>query len=333
MGFRFRKTFSIAPGVRISVTPRSLGVSGGMSGARVSASSSQRITSTVGVPGSGLSYSKSVSGKSPQRTPSPTRGRAAPSAAPAPKPPWFAPTWEKVAFAAATGTPDPAKLQKAAKDPRAADLLALLEAILISLPNGDTPRLIELLEPLHAKSFEPKSNAWFRQYISSSTLTVRVAQEVTATMPIARDSIGLLLAEAEQREGNIEAAILVVEAIEPTTIAAVSLAELYGDLSRWADIIDLTNGISNVDEPSTYLLIQRGRAMRELGYFEASRESLKEALRLRSRPVELRSLALAERGKTYLAEGKKGMARRDFEMVLSGNSSFDSIRDLLALTD
>lgn len=58
MGFRFRKSFKIAPGVRVNVGKKSIGISAGVKGARVSVNSSGRKTTTVGLPGTGLSYSK-----------------------------------------------------------------------------------------------------------------------------------------------------------------------------------------------------------------------------------------------------------------------------------
>ena len=59
MGLRFRKSFKIAPGVRVNVGKKSVGISAGVKGARVSVNSSGRKTTTVGLPGTGLSYSKS----------------------------------------------------------------------------------------------------------------------------------------------------------------------------------------------------------------------------------------------------------------------------------
>ena len=60
MGFRFRKSLKIAPGVRLNVGKKSAGVSFGGKGLRYSINSSGRKTATVGIPGSGLSYSTSV---------------------------------------------------------------------------------------------------------------------------------------------------------------------------------------------------------------------------------------------------------------------------------
>lgn len=56
MGLRFRKSIKVAPGVKLNVGKKSAGISVGTKGARYSVSSSGRRTSTVGIPGTGLSY-------------------------------------------------------------------------------------------------------------------------------------------------------------------------------------------------------------------------------------------------------------------------------------
>lgn len=79
MGFRFRKSFKIAPGVRMNVGKKGVGVSVGPRGAKVSVNSSGRVTKSVGIPGTGGSYVESSTiGKSssdggstpPQKKPS-----------------------------------------------------------------------------------------------------------------------------------------------------------------------------------------------------------------------------------------------------------------------
>ena len=54
---RFRRSFKIAPGVRVNVGRRGVGVSAGVRGARVSVNSRGTKTTSVGIPGTGLSYS------------------------------------------------------------------------------------------------------------------------------------------------------------------------------------------------------------------------------------------------------------------------------------
>lgn len=60
MGFRIRKSFKIAPGIRMTVTPKSISLSGGVPGARISANTSGRVTRTVGIPGSGIGHVKTL---------------------------------------------------------------------------------------------------------------------------------------------------------------------------------------------------------------------------------------------------------------------------------
>ncbi|WP_066062839.1 DUF4236 domain-containing protein [Neobacillus soli] len=64
MGLRFRKSFKIAPGVRMNLGKTGVGLSVGGHGLRYSVNSSGRRTTSVGIPGSGLYYTTSSGGKS-----------------------------------------------------------------------------------------------------------------------------------------------------------------------------------------------------------------------------------------------------------------------------
>lgn len=55
MGIRFRKSFKVAPGVRLNVGKKSSSLSFGGKGFRTSVSSSGKRTHTVGIPGTGVS--------------------------------------------------------------------------------------------------------------------------------------------------------------------------------------------------------------------------------------------------------------------------------------
>lgn len=57
MGIRFRKSFKVAPGVRINLGKKGVGMSVGGKGFRYSVSPTGRRTSTIGIPGTGISYS------------------------------------------------------------------------------------------------------------------------------------------------------------------------------------------------------------------------------------------------------------------------------------
>lgn len=131
-----------------------------------------------------------------------------------------------------------------------------------------------------------------------------------------------------QEASDLEGAIDAVEQLEPTTYAAVTLAELYSEAGRHDDVIELTEGLANEDDATALLLVCRGIALRESGYLDGSLEAIKEALRSRSRDTAILHLAYSERAKTYLAQGKKGMARKDLERILAADSSFEGVRNV-----
>ena len=56
MGLRFRKIFSILPGVRLNVSKSGVSTSLGGHGATVNVGTNGKRTVTLGIPGTGLSY-------------------------------------------------------------------------------------------------------------------------------------------------------------------------------------------------------------------------------------------------------------------------------------
>ena len=176
---------------------------------------------------------------------------------------------------------------------------------------------------------DPAEDSFVGKYLYTK-VTLPIASGVAAEFPVHRDAVGLALAEMKQEADDLAAAIDVVEQLEPTTYAAVSLAELYALTKRWDEVVELTEGIQNEDDASAVLLCYRGMAFREQGFHDAAHEALKEALRARSRPAEIRHLALSERAANYLAQGKKGMARKDLERILAEDSNYEGVRERLA---
>lgn len=332
MGFRARRSFSIVPGVRLTVTHRGVGVSAGVRGARVSVNSSGRVTQSIGIPGTGVSHVTTSRVGATGSKAAPTRSTASqPTPQSSHAPGVLAPKADKALYKAIMGKPDRATFERLATSfPQLGSTVAFYELVLVAGPAGDDVRAIELFEWLASSGFDPQADAFFRKYSPRATLTLEVADGVAVTLRADKDALGLGLAELYQKAGDIDRAIAIVENLEPTSIAAVSLAELYADKAQWGDIIELTENLTNEDDASAYLLVQRGRAFREQGMHTAARETLKEALRLRSRSADLRLPALVERGLSYLAEGKKAMARKDFERVVAEKGDYPGMTEMLA---
>lgn len=56
MGLKFRKSISLGGGVKLNINNKSIGVSAGIKGARVSINSKGRRTTSIDIPGTGVSY-------------------------------------------------------------------------------------------------------------------------------------------------------------------------------------------------------------------------------------------------------------------------------------
>ncbi len=56
MSFRFRRSIRIAPGVKINLNKKSVGITVGRRGMHHTINSKGRQTTSVGIPGTGLSY-------------------------------------------------------------------------------------------------------------------------------------------------------------------------------------------------------------------------------------------------------------------------------------
>ena len=323
MGFRMRKSFKIAPGVRLSVSKSGVGASVGVPGARYSAHSSGRRTKSVGIPGSGMGWvSSSTSGgrKSSAGGPRPSPASGGPS-----KPGMFAPKGEKLLYESLVEDKSELLERVAAEHPDC----ALVAEALAGFQLADNERRIQLLSRVFETGKDPSLEPFFQRYIPGTSVTVGIAAGVVANLPLNRDAVGLTLAELYQAGGDSHAAIDVVEQLQPTSYAAVSLAELYSELGRHDEVMELTEGIKNEDDSTALLLVFRGIALRERGMNEGALEAFKEALRLRSRPPEIRHMAMFERAMTYRAMNRKALARKDLERIIATDSNFPSVREAL----
>lgn len=67
MGLRFRKSIKIAPGVKINLNKKGTSVTFGSKGVHYTASSTGKKTASVGIPGTGISYTKTTGQSSKQK--------------------------------------------------------------------------------------------------------------------------------------------------------------------------------------------------------------------------------------------------------------------------
>ena len=72
MGLRFRKSFKVAPGVRVNIGKKSAGVSIGGKGGGVSINSKTGAHGRVSIPGTGISYYEKIGGGNKKKSSSPS---------------------------------------------------------------------------------------------------------------------------------------------------------------------------------------------------------------------------------------------------------------------
>jgi tetratricopeptide (TPR) repeat protein len=326
MGFRARKSFRIAKGVRLNVSKSGVGISAGPRGMRYSVHSSGRRTTSVGVPGSGVGWQSVRTSAQPRTSPQAT---ASSTPAGRPTPGAFAPKGEKELYKAIT-TGDAAGVERVAGQHENYRLAANFLVGMFAQGTGDNAKAEEWLRTVLAAGGELANDPFIRKYLGNILVDVEIAPGITADTPVDSATASLILAEALQGLGKVDEAIVVVEQIgEPTSYAAVSLAELYLVSGRFDDVVDLTNGVENVDDVTALLNAYRGSALRNLGHQDAAREALKEALRSKKRESPILNFALSERAETYLAQNRVAQARKDLERILADDSSFPEIRERL----
>lgn len=105
MGLRFRKSVKIAPGVRLNISKKSVGVSAGVKGYRKSINSSGRVTTSIGTPVAGVSYVKTENLKSKKKKAASNRASSTAAAA-------------SSSASSPAVVPAPVKVQKAAAQPK-----------------------------------------------------------------------------------------------------------------------------------------------------------------------------------------------------------------------
>jgi tetratricopeptide (TPR) repeat protein len=321
-----RKSLRIAPGVRLNFSKTGIGYSAGVKGYRVTQRADGRTQTTASLPGTGLSY-VTTSGTAHRRASSARPEQLAPAPRPA-KPGLFAPKGEKLLYRAVREQ-DVAAMERVAQEHPDQALAAATIAGLLELAAGHDQRATALLQWVFDQQRDPADDPFMKKYVTTMFRLV-IAPGATAELGADRAAVGLALAELSQDAGDRKHAIDVVEQLEPTTVTAVSLAELYADEARWDDVIELTDGVDNDDDLTALLCTYRGVALRERELFEASRAAFQEALKSKKRDPVVRHRALLERARTYEAEGKRAMAKKDLERIMAEDSTSPGVREALA---
>jgi len=329
MGFRIRKSIKIMPGVRMTFSPSGVSTSVGVRGARVTRGSSGRITRTIGIPGSGISHTETIRSANGSR-----RRVTSQTVTPVPpvSPNLFSASYEKDFFKARKNDSVEEYQRIITLYPEAVIAGSFMLALKF-IETKEYPLALQVLESIWRMNDRIDSDPLFRKYLGLKGFEVGIAEGVEAQLNLNRDAVGLLFAETLQSQGNLNKAIEVVEDLYPTQTTALSLADLYIAAKKWDEVIEVTNGMTNVDDATCLLLIYRGIAFRETGYRDAAKEAFKESLKSKKRSMTIRHRGHAERALTYMADGKQALALKEVEKIMAENPNDEGVKLILSALD
>jgi tetratricopeptide (TPR) repeat protein len=123
----------------------------------------------------------------------------------------------------------------------------------------------ELLDRSIQSGYHPEEDPFIAKYLPGAGVVVPIAPGVVVPLPLIRTAVALAAAELHQAAQEYERAIAVLGPVERTTHVVLSLAELLCAAGRYADAVELTEGVINVDDISALTMTYRALAQHELG--------------------------------------------------------------------
>lgn len=334
MGLRFQKRIKIIPGVTLNLSKSGVSLSVGPRGAKINIGS-EGVRGTVGIPGTGVSYTKKLVGsdeitKSKKSSEKSEINTLDPNQAPE----------DEKAFVAGlqaylAGDSDQA-LEQLKNAQHHADGAFL--AGMIALEKEQLTKAADALQ----KALDQRDSLGqlFKKYEVEAGVRLEITDEFEALIQPGFYGAALALAEVQQAQGQIEAAIQWLEQLYQTApddiMVRLSLAELLithnPTKETYQRVMQLAEGITNETPIHTALLLYRARALRGLGLIDPAQNVLTDTLRRKKdRSPELVWALLYERALTYEESGDSKAARKDLEAVYTEAPTYEDVAQRLGL--
>jgi tetratricopeptide (TPR) repeat protein len=343
MGYlRVRRSIKLGPGVKLNLNKRSMGVTVGGRGAHYSVNTRGQLTRTVGLPGTGVSYVDRSSSRRPKRASSAMRGATSLSppsshAAPAPHPGIFARHYERAFFEGlhklAAGEDETALA--AFKDADESDdkhraISPALFAGLLSYQLGDHVAAASYLERI-AGSAQQLPDRLMAKYAPEMQVSIEI-KPIAMPVPVGSVAAAMLLGSCYAESGRVQEAIGVAQKLyehSNTELLLVFLCAMYVKGEDWDEIVHVTAGVSNEDDPSLLLRLWQAAAMDHQNMPDAALEAYRDALKSKKRDADLLKEARYSRAKLCIKMGKVAMAKRDLGRLYGEDPDYEDVATLL----
>jgi tetratricopeptide (TPR) repeat protein len=351
---RARRSIKLAPGFRVNLNKRSVGLTVGPRGAHYSVNTAGRRQSSVGIPGSGLSWidvhggrrARSSTSRSKAAAP---RGFAAPPSGPAFKSyAGLLASHHERAYAKALRRLRSGKKQEAiaildeaiSSDKREA-AAAHLVAGMTHFLDGDYAGAIPNFESVVRTHGFINEDPLFEKYEIPNGYYLTDAPIGDVTAPGGVDALGpiYVLASCYSQTGRLDDAIGVLQKVAETQsdghglppFVLLALCGLYARAQEWDEIVHIGRyfEVSNTDDVTLGIRICQAGAMEALGMWDAAIEVYRDCLRSSKRDAALLKAARYNRALAYLHLGKKAYAKRDLSRIYAEDPSYAETEQLL----
>jgi tetratricopeptide (TPR) repeat protein len=340
MGYlRIRRSVRIGPGVKLNLNKRSVGLTVGGRGGHYSVNTRGQRTTTVGLPGTGISYIDRSTSRRRSRPAGGTTVLSAPPARPvsAPHPGLFARHFERAFYDG---------IQKLNKGDGPGALAAFVDAdqsddkhralspaLLAGILNyqlGEPEQAIPYLERV-TKAAQTLPDGLMVKYGGQLIIDL-VVGHIPITLHVGSAAASMVLAECYRATGRLQEAIGLVQQLhehEPDEHLLLLLCSMYQQAGDWDEIVHATAGITNQDDLTLLLRIVQADAIGKQGFPDAALDVYRDALKSKSRNPELLKEARYGRASLYLRTGKQGMAKRDLSRLYADNPDYKDVAQIL----
>jgi tetratricopeptide (TPR) repeat protein len=364
MGWRFRRTLRILPGVRLNISRRGLSASLGVPGARLTLGGKGGPRTTFGLPGTGISYTKTwkveapatgaTSRGQPRQAPRPVAeerpplppGRPGgeahlPQPAAMPHPPGLVegllmPEAERHfamgVYELWNDRPEAASeaFEAAlAKEPRSAEVYFL--AGLAERALGNSQAAIDHLE--NALELDgPLPGPWTTRHAAGCTFSLPIAAAFTAQLDLDEVAAALTLGELYQSEARLRDALAAVEtgaqALPDDPAVKLSLGELYVAAGEAESAIRLLAGVQAVDDVTLACRACYAQALLARGLYDAVVEVAGQELdRTAGRDEEILREIRYTRARAWEGKGMTAAAQREYQRLYARDPGYRDVAE------
>ncbi|MBE7193436.1 MAG: DUF4236 domain-containing protein [Gordonia polyisoprenivorans] len=336
MAGRYRKTINLGGGFKLNLNAKSASISGGVPEARVTLNTKGQRTTSVGVPGTGLSYRTTTStrGRTPARAPANIGGGAA-SVAAAPLPmmdPGAYPTSadeKKFAKVAEKSAKKPDVLLDWLQHPELGQAAHIVLGVRRDIA-GNEAMAFNLLSAVVRSAPSPHSEGYFARHPFVLTLDIL---GVATPMVLCRSTAALFVASAHNRRHEWQPMREALAHAEDSPLKVALEALCLINLDEYEGVVHATRwlGVGSREPLDALGYILRGVAFRELGKYHEAKTAFDSAIPGVVSSRVLMNLRDFEIGRTYATQPQyPSLARNQYKMLHDREPNYPGLEEALA---